>query len=70
MTIPERIDAAYAFIRSRTDLVPEVGLILGSGLGDFADRLEAAVEIPFAQIPGFPVPTIAQISANETVKKL
>ena len=58
MTIAERIDAAYAFIRSRTDLTPEVGLILGSGLGDFADRLESAVEIPFAQIPGFPVPTV------------
>ena len=58
MTIAERIDAAYAFIRSRTDLTPEVGLILGSGLGDFADRLESAEEIPFAQIPGFPVPTV------------
>ena len=58
MTIQERIDAAYTAIRSRTDLQPEVGLILGSGLGDFADRLEAAVEIPFSQIPGFPVPTV------------
>lgn len=58
MTISERIEAAYMFIRSRTDLQPEVGLILGSGLGDFADRLENAVEIPFAQIPGFPVTTV------------
>ena len=58
MTISERIEAAYTFIRSRTDLQPEVGLILGSGLGDFADRLENAVEIPFSQIPGFPVTTV------------
>ena len=58
MTIQERIDAAYTFIRSRTDFQPEVGLILGSGLGDFADRLEDCIEIPFSQIPGFPVPTV------------
>ena len=58
MTISERIEAAYTFIRSRTDLQPEGGLILGSGLGDFADRLENAVEIPFSQIPGFPVTTV------------
>lgn len=58
MTIQERIDAAYAFIRSRTDFQPEVGLILGSGLGDFADRLEDCTELPFSRIPGFPVPTV------------
>ena len=58
MTISQRIDAAYEYIRTRTDAAPAVGLILGSGLGDFADRLESAEEIPFAQIPGFPVPTV------------
>ena len=58
MTISERIDAACAYIRARTALEPEVGLILGSGLGDFAGRLESPVELPFAQIPGFPVTTV------------
>ena len=58
MTISERIDAACAYMRARIALEPEVGLILGSGLGDFAGRLESPVELPFAQIPGFPVTTV------------
>lgn len=54
----ERIDAAYGYIRSQTDAAPSIGLILGSGLGDFCDRLENSVEIPFAQIPHLPTPTV------------
>lgn len=45
-------------IRQRTDLVPQVGMILGSGLGDYADRIEAPVKIPYSDIPGFPVSTV------------
>ena len=57
MTTMEKITAAAEYIRSKTDLRPTVGLILGSGLGDFADTLEDAVRIPYAQIPHFPVST-------------
>ena len=57
MTILSQINAAADHIRSVTDLRPTVGLILGSGLGDFADTLEDAVRIPYAQIPHFPRPT-------------
>ena len=59
MNITERIFAAADYIRSRTDLRPNLGLVLGSGLGDYADTLEDAVRIPYSQIPNFPVPTIA-----------
>lgn len=45
-------------MREQTDLRPELGLVLGSGLGDFCDRLEETVEIPFGDIPGFPVSTV------------
>jgi purine-nucleoside phosphorylase len=38
---------------------PTVGLILGSGLGGFADTLEARVAVPFERLPGFPPSTIA-----------
>jgi len=38
---------------------PKTALILGSGLGAFADKLENATDISHAQIPGFPVPTVA-----------
>lgn len=58
MTIAQRIDNACAYIRSITDRRPEIGMILGSGLGDFCDRLEDPVVIPFDQIPGFPVSTV------------
>lgn len=53
----QQIHAAADYIRSRTSYRPTIGMILGSGLGDFADTLEDAVRIPYADIPGFPVPT-------------
>jgi len=46
-------------IRKRTAIQPEVGMILGSGLGFLADRVSEAVEIPYAELPGFPCSTVA-----------
>ena len=57
MDIQQQIHAAADYIRSRTDYRPAIGMVLGSGLGDFADTLEDAVHIPYAEIPNFPVPT-------------
>ena len=45
MDVTAKIMAAAAYIRSRTDLRPTVGLVLGSGLGDYADTLENALSI-------------------------
>ncbi|WP_242339462.1 MULTISPECIES: purine-nucleoside phosphorylase [Anaeromyxobacter] len=50
-----RLSYALAWIRGKTDLAPAAGLVLGSGLGDFVDRLERAVSIPYEEIPSFPV---------------
>ena len=50
-----RLAYALAWIRGKTDLAPAAGLILGSGLGGFVDRLERAVAIPYQEIPSFPV---------------
>jgi purine-nucleoside phosphorylase len=50
---------AAAYIRSRTQLSPEVGIVLGSGLGQFADTLGQAVRTPYVEIPGMPVSTAA-----------
>ena len=50
-----RLSYALAWIRGKTDLAPAAGLILGSGLGGFVDRLERAVAIPYQEIPSFPV---------------
>ena len=49
--------AAVATIRAQADVTPSAGVVLGSGLGSFADALEDAVEIPYADIPGWPVAT-------------
>jgi len=54
---PARLDALEAAVRARSDLVPEVGIVLGSGLGGLADELEEAVAIPFAELPGWPAAT-------------
>ncbi len=54
---PARLDALEAAVRAHTDLVPEVGLVLGSGLGGLADDLQDAVAVPFDQLPGWPPPT-------------
>lgn len=44
-------------IRQRTPLTPQIALVLGSGLGAFANEVENAVTIPYAGIPGWPVST-------------
>lgn len=58
MELSARIHAAAEHIRARLTATPEIGLILGSGLGDFADTLENRIVIPFSQIPDFPQPTV------------
>ena len=47
-------DSAAQFILARTSLRPKIGLVLGSGLGAFADSLPDAVAVPYAEIPKFP----------------
>jgi len=54
---PARLDALEAAVRARSDLVPEIGIVLGSGLGGLADELADPVAIPFADLPGWPAAT-------------
>jgi purine-nucleoside phosphorylase len=49
-----RAQSAAAFLLSQTPLRPKIGLVLGSGLGSFADDLSSATRIPYASIPSFP----------------
>ncbi len=55
----KKLEHALRFVRTRTDFVPEIALVLGSGLGGFADRIETETVISYADIPGFPVSTVA-----------
>lgn len=54
--LSEQLDTAVAEIRRHTALVPELALVLGSGLGDLAEAIDG-VSIPYADIPHFPRPT-------------
>jgi purine-nucleoside phosphorylase len=57
-TLYERADHAARFIRARAPREVRTALVLGSGLGAFADEVEAAEPIPYSEIPGFARPTV------------
>ena len=58
MTYLETINAAAAYVRKQIgELKPTVGVVLGSGLGKLANQIENPIEIPYRDIPGFPVST-------------
>jgi purine-nucleoside phosphorylase len=48
------VNPAAAYIRSKTTAEPRIGVVLGSGLGAFADELADEVSIPYSEIPGWP----------------
>jgi purine-nucleoside phosphorylase len=52
-----RLFALEAAVRARTEIVPRVGIVLGSGLGGLADGVEDPAAIPFADLPGWPAAT-------------
>ena len=54
----EKLEKCYEYYRSVTDFAPKVGLILGSGLGGYAKNMTVVKEIPYGDIPGFPVSTV------------
>ena len=55
----EQVQAACEAVRKRIDMEPKAALTLGSGLGNYADEIEVEAEIPYGDIPGFPVSTVA-----------
>ncbi|HEY0840151.1 MAG TPA: purine-nucleoside phosphorylase [Vulgatibacter sp.] len=54
----DRVEASAAELRRRLGIEPKVAVILGSGLGGFADRLVGARAIPYADLPGFPASSV------------
>jgi purine-nucleoside phosphorylase len=57
LTALKEAEEAVKFIAGRTPLRPSIGLVLGSGLGAFAQTLERATAVPYGQIPHFPAAT-------------
>src|SRR5262245_30943411 len=50
----ERVEEAAAAIRSRCGALPQIAIVLGSGLGDFANTLGNAVDLPYDTLPHWP----------------
>ena len=53
-----QIEEAVAFLRETCDLVPEVGLVLGTGLGGLAEKIDACCAVPYGDIPHFASSTV------------
>lgn len=54
----EKIKSTASFISNKVNFVPEVGIILGSGLGSLGDHIEVVATLEYKDIPGFPVSTV------------
>ena len=64
------INEAVAYIRSKFARAPQVGVVLGSGLGNFSKEIAVEVEIPYSEIPHFPVSTVEGHSGKMIFGKL
>jgi len=53
-----KILESAAFLRSKGIIAPEIGIILGTGLGKLADQIESEIEIDYEEIPHFPISTV------------
>lgn len=52
------LDDAIAYVKRRAPRIPQIALVLGSGLGDFADTLADPIFMPTSEIPGYPLSTV------------
>ena len=57
--IYKKLEMCLKSVRTKTDFQPEVALILGSGLGDYADGIQIEQTVDYTEIEGFPVSTVA-----------
>lgn len=57
-TVYEKLQNCLMCVRKKTDFVPRVAIVLGSGLGDYAEAIDVKCEISYSEIDGFPVSTV------------
>lgn len=55
--IQEKVNHCVEQVRRRVTELPRIGIVLGSGLGDLAEKMENPVYVPYAEIDGFPTST-------------
>lgn len=65
-----QLQETVEYLASRLEISPEVGIILGSGLGFLAQEVEGATRIPYADIPHFPRPTVPGHAGNLVAGRL
>src|SRR5437016_544492 len=65
-----RADEAADDLRKKSTLKPHIALVLGSGLGGFADELQDRTLIPYREIPHFPTPTAEGHAGNLVIGKV
>ena len=66
----DRIQLAAAVVRGRTSLTPEIGIILGTGLGGLVRELQPEAIIPYEEIPGFPLSTVESHAGRLIIGRL
>lgn len=57
-TVYEKLKKCESCVRRITDFTPRVAIVLGSGLGDYADTIRVVAQVPYGEIEGFPVSTV------------
>lgn len=56
--VANKLNQCYASVRSKTNFKPQIALVLGSGLGDYADSIQVESVLPYGEIEGFPQSTV------------
>ena len=64
------LEQAVRIVRGSTNLKPSIGIVLGSGLGSFANLLQNAARIPYRDLPGFPISTAVGHASELVVGRL
>ena len=64
MAYLKEILQAVNLIKEKTNYLPELGIILGSGLGELVNEVKKQVAIPYSDIPGFPVSSVKGHEGN------
>lgn len=60
----EQFEASVKFIQSKTNVKPSIGIILGTGLGGLVKEITIIDQIPYEEIPNFPVSTVESHSGK------
>ncbi|HLX91462.1 MAG TPA: purine-nucleoside phosphorylase [Puia sp.] len=70
MDLIKQLNETVLYIRSRSSRVPKVGIVLGSGLGNLVEEIAVDIEIPYDEIPHFPVTTVEGHSGKLILGKI